>query len=335
MRNTHTIVPFKFAILAVIALTFSSGCAKNLIKGSDSDRDANQPDIASYALTQYELIAIDLVNAMVQIDELHPSDLSGVKLAAPKNSFGSALFTVLKSAGYNVRQPGSAEVYTDLKWSVTPAVTQNVTAEDTQPELFSIMLRNLTLSRNYQLGSRSVKPTSNLKISGVANIPIKLHDELFDQVALPSKKSQAAQTRRDSANAALGNNVRNIIEIGGSNYQDQISRYNDVGSLVVNFSNESAKLSESSGIQLRRFYNFVNRGSDAVWVVGCSIGSTQYKGGNESLARSRTKAVADWLKNAGMNAEQLFTESCWAEQPGQLNMPGRGVQLTLLRERKN
>jgi len=197
-------------------------------------------------------------------------------------------------------------VNADLEWSITPTAKKGAKANDGLPQSFAISLNNATLSREYQLGPRQVKPTSNLMLDGVRNTPIKLHDEIFDQMAVPNAKPRTAQDRRDDANAAMGGNVRNIFEIGGSNYQDQISMFKNVGTLV-----------------------------DAVWLIGCSIGSTRYEGGIEGLARTRTKVVADWLKLSGMDAERLYEESCWAEEPEGLNMPRRGVQLTLLRERKN
>ena len=336
ISNAKKVILFvhtKLALIAAIALIVLSGCAKNYITGGYPYSDGSQSNLASALLTRYELIAIDLVNAMVQIDDLHPTNLSNIKVDAPQGSFGGALANVLESAGYNVRQLGGG--YADLKWSITPADIQKEAAEEPRPELFSIVVNNANLSRNYQFDSRRVKPTSNLMVSGVANIPTKLHDELFDQDVLPSVKRPSPQTRRDTANAALGGSIRNVFEIGGSNYQDKISLYKNVGAMVVNFSDGSAKLSKPSHIKMRRFLNSVSRGSDAVWVIGCSIGSTRYKGGNEKLARLRTKAVVDWLKSSGMNAERLFAESCWAEQPRRQNMPKRGVQLNLLRERKN
>jgi len=335
MRLEKTLIfPAKLALLAVIGLIFLAGCATNRNNGQDGP--GGQSGQGSAALTQYELIAIDLVNAMVQINELQPANMPDIKITAPKGSFGGALFTVLDSAGYNVRRPEIGLVYADLKWSITPATVQGgKKSKGAAPQTFSIALNNASLSRNYQLGPRKVKPTSNLVLNGVRNTPIKLHDSLFDQVAMPSNKPRSADARRDDANAAMGGSIRNIFDIGGSNYQEQIAAYQNVGTLVVNFPNESAKLSGPARVQLRRFLNSVSRGSDAVWVIGCSIGSTRKEGGNEGLARLRTKAVADWLRGSGMDAERLFAESCWAEDPDGLEMPNRGAQLTLLRERKN
>ena len=334
IKKTPTLT-INLSLFTVLAMLCLSGCAKLPFKGDNQDGGDGQSNQDQSALSQYELVAIDMVNAMVQINELHPTTLPDIKLASPKNSFGSALFTVLDSAGYNVRQPELGLVYANLEWSITPVAEIGASADDTLPQTFSIALNGATLSRSYELGDRRVKPTSNLKLIGVGQAAIKLHDEIFDQDALPSNKPRTAQSRRNEANVALGGNLRNIFELGGSNFQDQIGMFKHAGSMVINFPDDSAKLTESSNVQLRRFLNSVSRGTDAVWVIGCSIGSTRHKGGNENLARTRTKVVADWLKKSGMDTERLFEESCWAEEPRGLNMPRRGVQLTLLRERKN
>lgn len=331
LTSRNLTVSAKSTLFFTLVLLSLAGCASK----SSSSGAQGQSNTAPEALSQYELIAIDLINAMLQVNELNPSNLPDIKLSAPKGSFGGALFTVLDSAGYNVRRPELGLVLADLKWAVSPGSAGGDTTDEAPPQTFSISVNGGSLSREYQLSDRKVTPASNLVLKGVKNTPIKLYDELFDQEALPSKEPVTAQARREEANAALGGSVRNIFDIGGSNYQDQITMFSNVGAMVINFPDESAKLPGPSRVQLRRFLNSVSRGSDAVWVIGCSIGSTARKGGNESLARARTKAVADWLKKSGMDDERLFDESCWAEEPQGLDMPRRGVQLTLLRERRN
>lgn len=323
-------IPVKISIYTVFLLVFLSGCFASLSTGGKlGKRSSNK-------LSQYELVAIDLVNAMVQITELHPDVMPDIKIDGAKveGSFGGALTNVLESAGYNVKQPDLGLVYAVMDWSVNPVTAASGAANAASSQSYSISVRGAIISRDYQLSRRRVNPTSNLRLQGVEATPIKLHDELFDQVVTPSKDIASMQDG-DNTNEVTGVVTRNILDSGGSNYQTQMEQYQSVGTRIIGFADDSAKLSKQSIVQLTRFVLSANRDTDAVSVIGCSIGKTRHKGGNEGLARARTDSITQWLKKSGMRAERLFDESCWGEEVEQIDLPRRGVQLTLMRERKN
>lgn len=187
MRITKNFV-FSFSLALIL-----SGCAKSpaaleptvdahraASNHSENKQDQERPvlrarDSHSHD-AQHRLIAIDLVNAMLQVPRLHPS--RGVIYMAEPYDFGIQLSTVMEIAGYNL-QISSAE-------SATPFLSYSVSAR-AQGRRYQIDVDGMKIRRTYELHDNGANPKSTLFVYGINPELIQLRDGIFEQGVLAAK----------------------------------------------------------------------------------------------------------------------------------------------------
>ncbi|MEE9335107.1 MAG: hypothetical protein V3U65_13545 [Granulosicoccaceae bacterium] len=355
--------------IAICALSISSvgvvltGCNAFKVKpaGSNvvaaSQAQANKSD---------ELIAIDLVNALVQFKGMHPS-VAQLSMTPPTTGFSSALQAVLSAAGYSL----SGQVQQNAH-KVTSVTTLGATEKTGHHRTYILSVGEIKIKRDYFLQDRGVTPSSNLYIQGADASQIVLHDNLFNEstvplvadsapvtpvqaepvavidapasttpdavattLPLPSTQPAASRPSRDLLVQEARTSSENMYERGGSNFNQVFEEFYDVKSLTVVFANDSLRLGDAGKTSINRFLSTFDRDTDVVSVVGCSHGRTSLIDGNKRLAIGRATRVAEALINAGVQQEKILNEGCWAPRPFDEVFPRRGVVLTLKREKRN
>ena len=130
---------------------------------------------------------------------------------------------------------------------------------------------------------------------------------------------------------AFGASTRRNIHDGlGSNYARRFEAYDDVVAATLVFPDDSLLLGTEQKRAIEGLAERFRPGTDLLSVVGHSHGDTDLPGGNALLAIGRADRVREALVYAGVPAEQVLDESCWADSHHD-PFPRRGVVLTLKR----
>ena len=123
----------------------------------------------------------------------------------------------------------------------------------------------------------------------------------------------------------------NVMDLQQSNFEDLFADMAFVNEKVLTFPNDSIQMGEVNKVRLQVLVDNFEAESDVFSLVGCSLGQTNYSGGQEGLARGRATRVREELLYAGIPADRIVEEGCWAEEAFDARMPQRGVVVTLKR----
>ena len=126
--------------------------------------------------------------------------------------------------------------------------------------------------------------------------------------------------------------TQNVMELQQSNFEDLFADMAFVSEKVLTFANDSTVMGDVNKVRLQELVDDFEAESDLFSLVGCSLGQTNYAGGQEGLARGRAKRVREELLYAGIPEDRIVEEGCWAEEAFDIRMPRRGVVVTLKRQ---
>lgn len=293
------------------------------------------------------LIALDLVNALVQIPALRPASTM-LHTARPRSRFGELLVASLQDAGYDLRIGDKASTGW-LNYSIEPVsvVAPAAPVPGTADYTFMVSAGSVKVKRTYRVDSQGVRPASSLFVHGGDGSGIRLQDALFDRpstgtasardkpIQVAEKRAAANQT---AANLALENRAavkgtlpvakKNMYETRRSNFESVLRNYDSVRSDVLIFPNDSLVMGASNKRIAREIVASFNPGSDVISVIGCSHGKTSLVNGNQKLALGRSYRVKEELILAGIAADKILEEGCWANVHFDQKMPRRGVVVT-------
>jgi len=145
------------------------------------------------------LIALDLVNALVQISTLSPAHTT-LYTARPNSRFGALLVAGLQDAGYELRV-GSSESTRWLSHTIVkdalPHTQSSVTVAGDYTFIVSVGM--VKVKRTYRVDARRVRPGSSLFVHGADARGVALNDALFDD--LPSSVAMIDTTSSPQFNA--------------------------------------------------------------------------------------------------------------------------------------
>jgi len=126
--------------------------------------------------------------------------------------------------------------------------------------------------------------------------------------------------------------VRNVFDLGASNFLRQLIDSVVVDSRVLTFANDSLRLGAPNKRLVERMVDKFNPQTDVFSVIGCSMGPTQVRGGNAALALGRASRVVEALRFAGVDDSMILDEGCWAGSGSFGDLPHRGVVISLNRK---
>lgn len=190
-------------ITSLLPLILLAGCvlfSPDRLVNEETENDASAPVDAT--LAKDELIATDLMNALMQIDGYHPQN-TVVRLSGVQNGFGAALQTVLQSAGYALRVVDTTGGENYLDYLVIAGPVEKNGSHFT----YLVSVGNVKLKRQYFLQEQGVSPSSNLYIQGADPGAIVLHDDLFSQPrpvrVAPNNTPEQSESATDAESANI------------------------------------------------------------------------------------------------------------------------------------
>jgi len=125
---------------------------------------------------------------------------------------------------------------------------------------------------------------------------------------------------------------RNMYDLRQSNYQSIFEQYEDIHKSVIVFENDSFILGAENKRRVANISDVVNPNTDVVSIVGCSYGKTGEGIENSVLAVSRANRVKEELMMAGVAADRMLEEACYAkEYEDDMGLPKRGVEIKVKR----
>jgi len=332
------------AALAALALLMSSGCA--LFSG-EGDGDIDTVMQGGADEQELDLIAQNLVFTLAQLGELNPMNTT-VQLTRPRSAFGREIVRRVHGVGYGVQSVPDDRGANYLRYRV-----QRTVSEEADETRYLVSIGDVSVERSYQRIGDRLLPVSAQRVRGaVKPSAVELNDDLFAleegstlsdvefgteqgpriidiATGLGEPVEQAAGGEVDAFDLRVRQNLYGRLE---SNYAQIFVDYEDIEQDSLSFPNDSMLLGRE---QKRTIIDYATRAdpeTDLLSVVGCSHGNTDIANGNGVLAIGRANRIKEALVYAGVPAEMVLDEGCWASTYHTI-FPKRGVVLTLKRRR--
>lgn len=312
------------------------------------------------------LIALDLVNTLQQIPAVAPKS-TRLFADQPINQFGRIFYSEMQDAGYDLRVGQESEdrrLLYRIVLDSARAEPVSMGQGNEAPALYTfyVAAANIKIKRQYRADSQGVWPVSSMYVHGADATQITLIDGLFERSrdttgvstgrtteSLSQSASGSAQTISDSPveaatsqqgievasltspsdwNEVVTRNRQNVAETRQSNFSDVFSVYKTLREEQLIFPNDSLVMGNSNKRIAREVAANFNPDVDVISVVGCSLGQTNIDDGNARLANGRALRVKEELILAGIAADRVLEEGCWASEQYDQQLPSRGVLLT-------
>ena len=295
------------------------------------------------------LVAKDLVGVMSQIDLLAPAETI-LYASRPTDQFGERMVVALQDAGYRLRLAQAEQ---------EPRISYDIQEDLNQSNYTVIVTAGLVkVKRRYAVNDvqQVVQPASSIFVLGASGDNIKLNDSIFANqqlVSPPATETQTAETELALAtpvlprkeiikqalvqepvvNIALNSDLKpttkaNMYQTRKSNFEELLEQFNTVRREIMVFPNDSLVMGSSNKQMAAEIAANFKAESDVVSIIGCSHGKSAIENGNEVLANGRSNRVKEEFLQAGIQAELVLHEACWANVHFDEMMPRRGVVVT-------
>jgi len=226
-------------------------------------------------------------------------------------------------------KPASPDMLVD-QTVVQPALTSSEkndqSQKNQQPPADNLFAANTTALDNLD-GNRSLTLKDVMPPVMAKNEPVQSSNPDQPNAEVPAMSTGALIPNPDP----LFNYTQNMAVIGESNYKASFGGYLNVDEQILTFDNDSLRLGETNKWHIQQAVQHFNPTSDKFSIVGCSLGPTKLKSGNEGLAIGRANRVKEALIFAGVPQGSILDEGCWATESIE-KMPSRGVVLVLKRK---
>jgi len=251
---------------------------------------------------------------LVAISQVFDPIMTTVQLNAPVTDFGLELENGLREMGYGMQRVTSDHGPTFLSYSKT--VSENNRSIATAR--YKLYIGDIGMERTYAvLDGGGIAPNGPMIVTGTerqivlngdlfpgqsvevqyAEEDIKIEPdsitvvdfEVMDAIAklrtttLPSYRALNSQNQE----------IENLFNSSSTtNFESIDATYRTVRKDIIVFDDDSLELKNQGRGQIKKLLKFFNPETDVFRLIGCSIGSTNHKGGNEDLALGRSKRVA-------------------------------------------
>ena len=290
------------------ALALSSGCSILGSAGTDG-ADAVPSVVDDFPRSRH--VALDFVDAMATLPALAPRGTT-LYAARPPSRFGGILVGALQSAGYDLRL-GADDAPLTLDYDVSAAAP----GDDVGRYTFRVVADGVRLERSYVADVAGIRPITAMRVNGrelATDAPAPV------VTAVPLVPSPVAV-------APVPERKGNVYETRRSNYADLLVSYDTLRRDVMVFPNDSLHMGRDNKRLARRIADAFDPERDVISVIGCSHGRTALDDGNERLANGRALRVKEAFVLAGIDADLVLEEGCWAGHHFE-KMPARGVVVT-------
>lgn len=305
--------------------------------GNGAGQSTDAVETGGFEARHHELIATDIVSALIQVQELNPLTTT-IQYTEPKSLFGKYLIDKLRTAGY-----GLQGVEGDLGAMYIAYQTRDIDNERRKIRDFVVDIAGINIRREYNVINDHAVPASLMYISGSNGLGnITLNENLFLQqgkgitfesgveLELPDASIVAAKKRdigTDSTTEAVGGKdaireARNKL-LGRSNEEvvANKSRYKDLQRALIKFPDNSLNVGLQNKAALKRVLQGFNASTDALFIVSCG-GDT----GAQWQATDRSSRIKEELILYSVPIDLIVEEGCQVESyPGQKVEPRMAV----------
>jgi len=329
------------ALIAVAALALQ-GCA---VFFADERDDLIGASADGTSAEELDLIAQNLVFTLAQLTELNPMNTT-VQLSRPRTEFGREIVRRVHGVGYGVQAVPDDRGANYLRYRVQRTVSEQ--ADETR---YVVSIGDVSVERSFERVDGRLVPISSQRVRGAEALSmVELNDDLFEldedfslsKVSFADEKQPQIidmatgideladeEPRTDAFELRVRQNLYGRLE---SNYAQIFVEYDDVDQESVSFPNDSMRLGPEQKQIVIDYAARAQPETDLLSVIGCSHGNTEISNGNSVLAIGRANRIKEALVYAGVPAEMVLDEGCWADTY-HATFPKRGVVLTLKRRR--
>jgi len=218
----------RLAFLMIAALALSACSMLPTAELASDSESAESGQAGSEALindhARSRLIALDFVEAMVQLPELPPSSTT-LYTALPKSRFAQVLILAMQDAGYDLRIGNTAEpVYLD--YSIVPR--EHSPVADQARYSFLISVASVKLKRDYRVDASGVYPTSSMFLHGSDAGQLALSNQIFARQSA-QLVSKPVNRRAPAPAAAAGQ--RPNVQVAAIGIRKQARRLPSAGAI--------------------------------------------------------------------------------------------------------
>lgn len=146
-----------------------------------------------------------------------------------------------------------------------------------------------------------------------------------------SLSNAVAELNEWKLNSGLSNSAKqpysefsNMYETGESRFEELFQNYEVIERAVYAFPSDTLIFGKHNKMQLLQLAEKFNSQTDVMSVIGCSHGASALENGNAYLANNRAFRVKEEFVLAGLDANKVMEEGCWANVDFD-EMPARGV----------
>lgn len=291
---------------------------------------------------------------LVAISQVYDPIMTTVQLNTPVTDFGIELENGLRQMGYGMQRVTSDHGPTFLSYSKT--VSEN--NRNIATARYKIYVGDIGLERTYAVSEEGgIAPNGPMIVTGTEK-HIVLNGDLFpgQSVELEYAREDEVELEPDSVTVidfevmnaisklrtttlptyralnSQNQEIENLFIQDASNFESIDENYRTVRKDIIVFDDDSLELKRQGRGQIEQLLRFYNPDTDVFRLIGCSIGTTSHKGGNEELALGRSKRVAGELIARSVPIGSIFDEGCWAPEAGVVDYPARAVVVQLQRK---
>ncbi|MBX2879278.1 MAG: hypothetical protein KTR32_05060 [Granulosicoccus sp.] len=331
--------PLRAVLLAVAVLTLS-GCEAvppgKVAQWLETNSTSGAID-DDFSASHYELIATDIVSAMIQVREFNPLTTT-MQYSNPRGQFGQLLIEKLRVAGYGLQEVGADQGEFYIAYQTREIENNRGEIRD-----FIVDIAGIEIRREYNVQSGSVVPASLMYISGSSSLEnIILNESIFLQqgnelefesgveLELPDSTVVASATRNVGLEGTVAVGGRDAIRdarnnlLGRSNEEILLQKpqYNDLQRALIRFEDNSLNVGRKNKAIVSRVLEGFEPQSDALFLTSCG-GDT----GTQSQASDRSARIKEELVLSGVPVDLIVEEGCIADQYPNRQVESRTVVL--------
>lgn len=304
-------------------LAWLAGCAVPPAGDSQTPLEAGLNAVQRLQVKHIELIATDLVTALIQVRELEPLSTT-LQVSPPRGVYGTKLVETLETVGYGLQYVNSDQGVNYLSYANRAIESNAGFVQD-----FVVRVGEIEVTREYEIVDDRVVPTGIMYVRGtrffdniVLNTDIFLSQggelefdngvevELADTTVYSANVPPKSQTREEpgdnlglvAALVAARSDTQSEAEL---KLLEQKSQYKPVQQAQIIFPDESLQLGRTNKALIGKLVQAMEAGKDALFVSSCG-GSYD----SDEKALKRAIRVEEEFLLRGVPRQKLAIEKC-------------------------
>ncbi len=318
-------------------IVFLTGCAsmQNALNSSVRDDEVFLPrvggtpavvaSVSTEELRQLQLVATNLVSALIQIPEMQPVQ-NTLQVSAPQTAFGNTLMRALEDAGFGLQQVSADQGRNYVTYGKRFSETEAGPVTD-----YEIEIAHIRVGREFITNERGIFPSSLMSVSGTKDaVNIVLDDNIFqeqggtgtsfisgvqatDKTDSKPKISeinvneydtlpQASRTRQE---LVLANARRRFFEINSARANLDLTAYERIRRTVLIFDDKKTRvMGRGNKLAIRLLVREYSE-NDIFVITAC----TDVDGRNKSAVERGIRVEEEFISH-GIDPEAVYLAPC-------------------------